>query len=176
VETNPKFPIYFPNVYISPELAGETVVLWWGIFDHELYVEHNERRYGPYHPVGGPIPLHRYRRFKKTTAEKRTERIEALASQLALPRAALDGQSVVALPDDLLDIPKQVFTDPDPFEEFAFPTRVAAKLAIADYLNLPLAKLPQEQRDEIDSYLSRTLKKDEVIEYVRTQIQPTLRR
>jgi hypothetical protein len=53
---------------------------------------------------------------------------------------------------------------------------VAAKLAIADYLNLPLAKLPQDQLDEIDSYLSRTLKKDEVIEYVRTQIQPTLRR
>jgi hypothetical protein len=108
--------------------------------------------------------------------EKRTERIEALASQLALPRAALDGQSVVILPDDLPDIPKQAFTDPDPFEEFAFPTRVAAKLAIADYLNLPLAKLPQDQLDEIDSCLSRTLKKDDVIEYVRTQIQHTLRR
>jgi hypothetical protein len=23
---------------VSPELAGETVVLWWGIFDHELYM------------------------------------------------------------------------------------------------------------------------------------------
>ena len=161
---------------ISPELAGETVVLWWGLFDHELYVEHNEKRYGPYHPVGGPIPLHRYRRFKKTTAEKRTERIEVLASQLALPRAALDGQRFVALSDDLSAIPRQVFIDPDPFGEFTFPTRVAAKLAIADYLGLPLAKLPQEQLDAIDSCLSRTLKREEVIEYVRTQIQPTLRR
>jgi hypothetical protein len=161
---------------ISPELVGETVVLWWGIFDHELYVEHNERRYGPYHPIGGPIPLHRYRRFKKTTAEKRTERIEALASQLALPRAALDGQHLIELPGELPDIPTRAFVDPDPFEEFAFPTRVAAKLAIADYLGLPLAKLPQDQLDELDRCLSQTLKKAEVFEYVRTQIQPTLRR
>jgi len=99
-----------------------------------------------------------------------------LASQLALPRAALDGQSLVELSDDLPDIPRQVFIDPDPFGEFTFPTRVAAKLAIADYLGLPLAKLPQEQLDAIDSCLSRTLKREEVIEYIRTQIQPTLRR
>jgi hypothetical protein len=57
-----------------------------------------------------------------------------------------------------------------------FPTRVAAKLAIADYLSLPLAKLPQHQLDEIEACLGRTLKKEEVIEYVRTQIQPTLQR
>jgi hypothetical protein len=161
---------------VSPDLVGETVVLWWGIFDHELYIEHSERRYGPYHPIGGPIPLHRYRHFKKTTAEKRTERIEALASQLVLPRIALEGQRPIALPDALLAIPTQTFVDPDPFEELRFPTRVAAKLAIADYLGLPLAKLPQYQLDEIESCLGRTLQKEEVIEYVRTQIQPTLRR
>jgi hypothetical protein len=161
---------------ISPELAGETVVLWWGIFDHELYVEHDGQRSGPYHPIGGPIPLHRYRRFKKTAAEKRTERIEALANQLALPRAALNGQHPVALPKNLPDIPTQAFIDPDPFEEFTFPTRVAAKLAIADYLGLPLAKLPQEQLADIDRCLSRTLNKAEVIEYIRTQIRPMLRR
>jgi hypothetical protein len=65
---------------VEPDLAGETVVLWWGLFDHELYVEYGERRYGPYHPVGGPIPLHRYRRFKKTAIQQRAERIEALAA------------------------------------------------------------------------------------------------
>jgi hypothetical protein len=36
----------------------------------------------------------------------------------------------------------QPFVDPDPFQEFTYPTRVAAKLAIADYLAVPLAKLP----------------------------------
>jgi hypothetical protein len=45
------------NYEVDPDLAGETVILWWGIFDNELYVEHGDKRFGPYAPVGGPIPL-----------------------------------------------------------------------------------------------------------------------
>lgn len=41
-------------------------MLWWGLFDQELYVEQGEKRFGPYAPVGGPIPLNHYRSFKKT--------------------------------------------------------------------------------------------------------------
>ena len=161
---------------VEPNLAGETVVLWWGLFDDELYVEHGEHRYGPYQPLSGPIPLHRYRRFKKTVTEQRFERIEALALQLVLPRTALTG-----LPQEApLAVPSapalQPFVDPDPFQEFAYPTRVAAKLAIADYLALPLAKLPPAQLDALEALLSQTLRKHDVLEYVRTQIQPTLRR
>jgi hypothetical protein len=161
---------------VEPDLAGETVVLWWGLFDHELYVEYGERRYGPYHPVGGPIPLHRYRRFKKTAIQQRAERIEALAAQLLLPRAAMDG----AAGGTLLQAPSvalvQPFVDPDPFQELTFPTRVAAKLAIADYLGRPLAKLPQDQLAAIDALLAQTLRKQDVLAYIRTEIQPTLRR
>jgi hypothetical protein len=73
----------------DPDLAGEDVVLWWGLFDQELFVEHGDRRYGPYLPVDGPIPLNRYRAFRKTAAQTRGERIEALAAQLGLPREAL---------------------------------------------------------------------------------------
>ena len=32
---------------VDPDVAGETVVLWWGLFDQDLYIEHGERRYGP---------------------------------------------------------------------------------------------------------------------------------
>lgn len=161
---------------VEPDLAGETVVLWWGLFDQELYVEHGERRYGPYHPVGGPIPLHRYRRFKKTATQQRAERLEALAAQLLLPRTAVEG-SERALPlAEPPVIPVQPFVDPDPFQQLTFPTRVAAKLAIADYLGLPLAKLPPEQLAAIDTLLTQTLQKQDVLAYIRTAIQPTLRR
>ena len=60
------------NYEVDPDLAGETVVLWWGIFDNELYVEHGDKRFGPYAPVGGPIPLYRYRAFKKTPTHHAT--------------------------------------------------------------------------------------------------------
>ena len=48
---------------VEPDLAGEKVILWWGLFDSELYVEYQETRHGPYAPIGKPIPLHSYRSF-----------------------------------------------------------------------------------------------------------------
>jgi len=105
---------------VDPDLAGEEVVLWWGVFDNELYVERGEQRYGPYVPVGGPIPLHRYRRFKKTKTQRRTERIEALAEKLALPGSVWGG----SVPEMTASSPRPAtpFIDPDPFQEITFPT------------------------------------------------------
>jgi hypothetical protein len=54
---------------VEPDMAGETVVLLWGLFDDEMYVEFDGNKYGPYFPVSGPIPLHRYRAFKRGKAE-----------------------------------------------------------------------------------------------------------
>jgi hypothetical protein len=68
---------------VDEELVGQAVVLWWGLFDDELFVEHGGQKYGPYRPVGGPIPFDRYWAFRKTMAERRAERVEALAVTLA---------------------------------------------------------------------------------------------
>jgi hypothetical protein len=153
---------------VDPELAGEEVLLWWGLFDNELYVEHREKRFGPYAPVGGPIPLHRYRAFKKTRTEQRADRIEALAEELALPRAAVENRPHVAeLAAKSSALPVIPFLDPDPFQEFTYRNVVAAKQAIADYLGMPLAKLPPQQLEQIDMLVSTTLDKKKVLEGVR---------
>jgi hypothetical protein len=159
---------------VDPNLAGETVILWFGLFDEELYVEHGERRVGPYRPIGGPIPLHRYRRFKKTRFEERAERIEALAGGLALPRAALTERPAwvgALLPSET---PHQPFTDPDPFHELTFPSALDAKLAIADFLGMPLGKLPSVQLDALNALLAVTLRKADIFEHVRRHLQPHL--
>ncbi|NET38364.1 MAG: transposase family protein [Cyanothece sp. SIO1E1] len=152
---------------VEPDLAGETVILWWGLFDNELYVEHQDCRYGPYTPVGGPIPLHRYRRFKTTKTEKRANRIEALAKQLKLPETAIGTTNLPVAGQNEIDLPVQSFVDPDPFQELVFPNVIAAKLAIADYLGSPLAKLTPEQLSAIDAILSDTLDKQAVLSQVR---------
>ena len=59
------------------------------------------------------------------------------------------------------------FTDPDPFEEFAYPNALAAKRAISDYLGTALAKLPAEQLDWINTLVSGTLNKKQVLGQVR---------
>lgn len=130
------------------------------------YIEHGDKRFGPYSPIGAPIPLHRYRAFKKTSTQQRADRVEALAEQLALPRAALEGNPHAALLIRNIEVPVIMFTDPDPFQEFAYPNVLAAKRAIADYLAIPLAKLSPEKLDWINTLVSNTLNKKDVIEQV----------
>jgi hypothetical protein len=159
---------------VEPDLAGETVILWWGLFDNELYVERDEQRYGPFYPVDGPIPLHKYRKFKKTHTEQRADRIATLAKQINLPRAALAGNADLQLVPERSpspELPMKPFHDPDPYLEFAYPTTLAAKLAIADYLGQPLAKLQAEQREFITALVEETLTKQVILERVRQYFQ-----
>lgn len=160
---------------VNPDLAGETVVLWWGLFDNELYVEKGDQRYGPFYPVDGPIPLHRYRKHKKTKTEERADRIADLALKLGLPRTALDKNADLQfLVDKYKEIEPTVtpFNDPDPFQEFTYPSILFAKLAISDYLAKPLAKLSTEQIAFIDGLLAETLNKKVIIERVRQYFHP----
>ncbi len=154
---------------VDPDLAGETVVLWWGLFDSELYIEFGEKRYGPYRSVNGPIPLGKYRSFKKTKQQKRADRIDALAREIQLSRAALDNNhnpgtlAAFALEQE---IPKITFNDPDPFIEFTFPDRVTAKQAISTELGIPLAKLTEEQLNYINKIIAETLNKKLIFEQI----------
>lgn len=154
---------------VAPELAGETVTLWWGLFDQELYVEHRDQRFGPFGPIDGPIPLHRYRSLRKYAGNERIERIEALAEKLGLPRAALEKMS--PLPPSAASTtsaPASIpFVDPDPFNELRFASPLAAKLAIADYLGRPLAQLTDEDRAYVDALIHDTLDRRTVIACVR---------
>jgi hypothetical protein len=158
---------------VEPDLAGETVILWWGLFDRELYVEHQENRYGPYIPVGNPIPLDRYRSFKKTLTQKRADRISAIAQQLALPPSAIGTVELPSSNNNLIPFPVQSFVDPDPFEELTFKNVIAAKRAIADYLVKPLAKLTPEQMSTVNSILEKTLNKQEVMRFLAAFGDPT---
>lgn len=155
---------------VDAELAGETVVVWWGLFDQELFVEQGEERFGPYQPVNGPIPMHRYRSHRKSRREVRADRVGDLAARLNLPRAALSGNAdivVVAASDAPAPVVSRPFTGPDPFHELVFPTALAARRAIADELRLPLAKLSDDDRDFITTLLDRTLGKPAVLAAVR---------
>jgi hypothetical protein len=160
---------------VDPELAGETVMLWFGLYDDQLYIEHGEQRYGPYAPIDGPIPLHRYRSFKKTRAQQRGDRIEELAQQLSVPRAALSDYPTLSSTLPPVSPVTQPFTDPDPFHELTFPSAIEAKRAIADRLGMPLAKLTPEQLSALNTLLAETLAKAVVWDYVRRHLDPIYR-
>ena len=153
---------------VAPELAGETVLLLWGLFDNELYVEYDGERSGPYVPVAGPIPLNRYRSFKKTSVDEKADRIRQLADQLGLPIAALTGDTDFQLSTPITireDLPRQPFNTES--QEYHYPNQVAAKLAIADEIAMPLAKLDPSDRTFIDNVLAETLVRSVVLARIR---------
>jgi len=157
---------------VEPDLAGETVMLLWGLFDDEVFVEYEGERFGPYHPVAGPILLNRYRSFKRGKTGERSDRIRKLADQLKLPIEALTGGDVhLAEPAVPATVPRQAF-DLQALE-YHFPDSIAAKLAIADDLGQPLAKLSADERDLIDKVLAETMMRRIVLERVRDYFRKT---
>ena len=158
---------------VDPELAGETVVVWWGLFDQELWVERGDERFGPFPPVGSPIPLHRYRKHRKSRREIRADQVAALADKLVLPRAAVSGEDgVVMIRPAATAVTVRPFRDPDPFHELTFASPLAARRAIADTVRRPLAKLSDDDRAFIDALLARTLARAEVLAAVRDHFPP----
>ena len=151
-------------------------MVWWGLFDQELWVEHGEERFGPFQPVGGPIPLHRYRKHRKSRREVRADQVAALADKLVLPRAAVSGEDGVVEVRSRRRDPRAPFRDPDPFHELTFASPIAARRAIADEIRLPLAKLSDEDRAFIDALLARTLARPEILAAVRERFPPGRRR
>lgn len=151
---------------VEPDMAGESVVLLWGLFDNELYAEFNGERFGPFYPVSGPIPLHRYRAFRRGKADQRSERIRSLADQLGLPIAALAGNDVRLTPSAVpVELPCLPF-DAEA-HEYHFPNVIAAKLAVSNELALPLAKISEEDQAFIQQVVSETLIRRVVLDRVR---------
>lgn len=114
------------------------------------------------------MPLYRYRTFRRGKAAERADRIHALARQLNIPISALSGSDLRMVSDDtqrIDELPHQPF-DTRTFE-YHFPSIIAAKLAIADDLAIPLARISDEDRAFIDSILSETLHRSEVLARIR---------
>jgi hypothetical protein len=155
---------------VEPELAGETVTLWWGLFDQELFVEFRGRRFGPYQPSRGAIPLYRYRKYQKSRAEERLDKVVRLADQLGLPRAAVTGgdRPLPSLPPGAASMQVRRTPFPEPAaEDAAFPTPLTARLAISVQLSRPIGGLPAPDRDFIDALLAETLDREIIVARVR---------
>ena len=136
------------------------VTVWWGLFDQNLFVEFQDRRYGPYSPSGGPIPLHRYRRPRRSAVQRRADRIGDLARVISVPRTALSGDSGrLAHAADIVELRSQAFVDPDPYGQFTYASRLDALRGISDMLHLPLARLAEDDLAFVNELVGRTLEK-----------------
>lgn len=93
-----------------------------------------------------------------------------LADQLGLPRAAVSGadRPLPSLPPGAASIQVRgtPFSEPEA-DAAAFPTPLAARLAISVQLSKPLGSLPDADRAFIDALLAETLDRETVAARVR---------
>ena len=157
---------------LTGDCAGEKVIVLFGLFDNELYIEFQGEKHGPFYPAAGPVPLHTYRSFKKTKTEKQ------VAKQLSLPRSVLTGQigndlKLVQQANLISEDNSQAFV---PFQDnntemIYFKTKTEAKLAIAKFLGKPLATISEAQRLELDDMITESLHKATLLARVREFFQ-----
>ena len=125
---------------VDPQLAGEVVLLLWGLFDDALYVEYEGERSGPYFPGV---------RADSAPSVPRVQARQARGARRPYPSRGRSAHAAAGRPggDDLRLQPPTIppARPTQPFDadalEYHFPTTVAAKLAIAEELGLPLTKL-----------------------------------
>jgi hypothetical protein len=165
------------NYQVSSELAGLTVTLLWGIFDHELRVEHEGRYYGPFYPTKGPIPLGQYRSLKKSQTEVRADHISELAKKISIPRQALNPKEFIFLHDSGLTqetLNSVPFLEKNCLEDLSFGDSVEAKAAIARFLGFPLGRLSFDQLAKINQIVAKSLDKKEIMSNVKQLFSPKL--
>ncbi len=163
---------------LTGDMAGSEVTLLHGIIDQELHIEFNNRYLGPFYPASGPVPLHGYRKFKKSDKEKRADEVENIASGLTVPVSILnDGDMVTQQSLSLANIVNEEELPHIPFDEtrsLEFNNKIEAKAAIAKYLGRALSELNNIQRMHIESIVNKTLNQKFVFEEISNYFTPKL--
>lgn len=159
---------------VDHELMGKTVIVWNGLLETDIFIEFEGAKYGPFQQSGYPLQLNKYRSYKKTEAERRIDKIEKIANELSIPRETMDTIHLPAnnenksLPSETIRM--RPFVDPDPFNEIRFPSEYAARKFIAHTIGIPLGKLPLEKLNDLHSFLSKTLEKAKILEWIQQEL------
>ncbi len=157
---------------LDPNLAGESVKALIGVFDNAVHIELEGQKYGPFFPYNGPIPFGEYKKHKKTDKEKQADHIEALSRKIMVPKDVLFDQKnnireLLKESEIFADIKSITFQSSSDCAD-CFADKIDAKLAIAKFLSKPLSTLLKEETNLIECILDETLKKDEVIEKIKS--------
>lgn len=154
---------------VDGELINCEVTVWYGPLDDAVFVDWKGKKYGPYSPVGAPIPLNQYRALKKTSLERKLEELESLAQIISIPRAAMESPTVSA---QYIEKPRIGSSpEPDPFFQVRFANALDARRFLAKLLNTPLGLLPEEELEIIEKVLSLTLEKSRILDGLKTLLE-----
>ena len=153
---------------VDADLAGEEVLLWWGL--STLTCSSNGTTVA-LAPTIRPVPdsIAPLSPADQVAHEKRAETVAALAEKITIPREAVSGALQPASSAEIIPLPRVAFADPDPWGEIAYANVLSARRAIADQLRRPLGELGDEDLAFITELVGRTLNKIEIETAIRAR-------
>ena len=169
VDDNSRIALDHQIYRVSPELRGERVEVWKGVFDPGIYVQDKGgATHGPYAPESGAIPLGTYRRWRKTEQDRRLEKVEQMAQQIAIPRETLfrDRRSEEER-SRVYDLRSTPFPQPVGLWSENYGSMKEARRGIYAQFGIPLGELSDEVLGAIDEILRETLNRREVYRRIK---------
>ena len=119
------------------------------------------------------MPLHRYRKPRKTATQRRADRIGDLAGKISVPRAALSGVGDhLARVADVVTLRRQPFVDPDPYGQLTYANRLYALHGVSDLLHRPLARLDEDDLAFVNALVERRLDKTAIEQDIMARFLP----
>lgn len=141
---------------LSPEFAGEEVIVLVSSQSTRIDIEYRGEEYGPFFPVEAPTAFGEFEHHKKSEKEERADNIVSLSKHISLhlpsPEHALNTQ------------PLNVNTNLLPEYSKKYESQIEAKLALSKHFGKPLSLLTEKQKQFLDSLTQQTLEHDLLIE------------
>lgn len=156
--------------YITiPELVGEKVEVWKGIFDNSLYVKDQSGNiYGPFTSKDSTIEFNTYRRWRKTEQEKRVEKVEELAAHISIGRENfLIDRRTEEQKNTQFQLASTPFVNPVGLLPDSYTSAKEARRGIFQQFGIPLGQLSDEVLEEINFILSQTLNRREIYQRIK---------
>lgn len=141
---------------LSPQFAGEDVIVLLSRESTQIDIEYREEEFGPFFPASAPTPFGEYNHHQKSEKEERADNVIDLSKHLTLqlPSSA----------NPLSSKPLNINTNLLPGYTKKYLSPIEAKLALAKHLGKPLSLLTEKQKQFIDSLTQQTLEHHVLIE------------
>ena len=141
---------------LSPQFAGEEVIVLLSPITDSIDIEYREQEYGPFRPVAAPTLFGEYNYHEKSEKEQAADNVVELSKHIALNLPENIFQSGYQEP---LNINAHLFLG----RKKQYNSSIEAKLAMAKYLGKPLSLLNEKQKQFIDALTEQTLEHDLLI-------------
>ena len=140
---------------MSPQFAGEDVLVLVSLESDSIHIEYRDQEYGPFLPTEAPTPFGEYNHHKKSDKEQAADNVVELSKHITLRLPTYENQTKSA--------PLNINVNLLPGYIKKYDSSIEAKLALSKHIGKPLSLLTEKQKQFIETLTQQTLEHDVLI-------------